>query len=267
MAPTVFDLLNMQDNLEGHYRSLGGWSWAFLPYWIEDVSRYLYHPRTQELATFMDPLAFNERLTMPKLLIAAAGDQFFPADGTHYFWNDLTEPKLFQMWENDDHGLTAHLDQRDATLRAFFLASYRGDKLPEVTWTRSEDETSGTIVVQTNPSVISIAAWSANTTIETCEEDEENGMICRRDFRKMALRGETGIMWYRSDVTQIGLDQYSVTFNKREDFGYRGFFIEMTFPGPSPNYQMRFSTDVNIIPNTFPYPKCETEDECRGRLV
>jgi len=264
MAPTVFDLLNFQDNLEHHYRGLGGWSWAFIPYWTEDVSKYLYHPRVADLAKLIDPFSYNERLTMPKLLIAGADDEFFPPDGSHYFWGELTGPKLLQICENDGHGTPGHIDEIDHNLEAFFMVTYRGQTLPQVTWTRTENATHGIITVQTNPSVITISGWNANTTAETCEE-ARNG-TCRRDFRLQSLRGPTDIMWYRNTVEQIGIDRYEVAMSKRDDFGYRGFFVEVTFQGPA-NYIFRFTTEVNIIPDTFPYPKCETEEECRGRLV
>jgi PhoPQ-activated pathogenicity-related protein len=264
MAPTVLDLLNMQDNLEHHNRALGGWSWAFSPYWVEDVSKYLYHPRVADLARIADPIEYNERLTMPKLLIAAVGDEFFPPDGTHYFWDTLTPPKYFRTYENDAHSLSSHWDQRDQNIQAFFLATYRGLTLPQVTYFRSENATHGITTLQTSPSVLTIGGWYGDTTNETCEEKRND--TCRRDFRIQALRGETGIMWYPVEVTLIGIDRYQLVMKKREDFGYRGFFIEMSFQGPD-SYTHHFTTDVNIIPDTFPYPKCASEEECRGRLV
>jgi len=264
MAPTVLDLLNMQDNLEHHYRAFGGWSWAFSPYWVEDVSKYLYHPRVPDLAKIVDPYEYNERLTMPKLLFAAVGDEFFLPDDTHYFWEGLTEPKYFRTYENDEHSVSNHWDDRDANIISFFTATYRGDTLPQVTWTRSENATHGTITVQTRPSVLTIGGWYADTTNETCEERRND--TCRRDFRVTALRGKTGIMWYPVDVLQIGIDRYQLVMSKREDFGYRGFFIEMSFSGPD-SRTSHFTTEVNIIPDNFPYPKCESEEECRGRLV
>lgn len=43
-------------------------------------------------------------------------------------------------------------------------------------------------------------------------------------------------------------------------------YVQMTYPGPN-GLVMTFSTEVNILPDIFPYPKCETEEECKGRLV
>ena len=31
-------------------------------------------------------------------------------------------------------------------------------------------------------------------------------------------------------------------------------------------YELRFTTEINIIPDFFPFPKCDNELECQGRL-
>ena len=36
---------------------------------------------------------YKERLTMPKVVIHAANDEFFHLDDPHYFFDDLPEPK------------------------------------------------------------------------------------------------------------------------------------------------------------------------------
>jgi len=257
MAPTVFDLLDMQKNLEHHYRGLGGWSWAFFPYWAEDVSKYLYNPRVNVLASFIDPLSYNERLTMPKLIIGATGDEFFPPDGSHYFFDDLNGPKYLQLWENDQHSLSNHWDPRDSTLQAFFLSVYRNQPLPQITWTRQENDESGRISLSVDPEPATIVAWWADTTEVTCEEESDG--ICRRDFRLRALANETGIVWAQDEVYNLGNGQYFVSY-PRGSFGFRGFFIQMTYPGPD-GLVMTFTTEINIIPDIFPFPKCETEEE------
>lgn len=42
----------------------------------------------------MFAIAYNPRLTMPKLVIHGAGDEFFLNDDPWYFYTKLTGPKL-----------------------------------------------------------------------------------------------------------------------------------------------------------------------------
>jgi len=263
MAPTVLALLNMPANFDHLYRALGGWSWAFEPYWLEGVAKYVHHPRLSDLAAIIDPYAYNERLTMPKLLIAATGDEFYAPDCSHYFWKGLTPPKFFRIYENDDHLLSRHLNERDELLQAFFMTAYMKHPLPEICWTRTENATHGIVTVQTNTSPLTVSGYYGNTTKAACDR---NG--CRRDFRIHSGRGRrpTGIRWYENDVEQTGINSYEVVLKKRDDSGYRGFFIKMTFPGPD-GYTLDFTTEVNIIPDVFPYPRCTSETECQGRIV
>lgn len=265
IAPTVFDLLNMQPNLDHHFRALGGWSWAFIAYWIEDVSKYLHHPRVLDLAAIIDPISYNERLTMPKLIISAGNDQFFPPDNSHYYYDELNGPKYLQIWENADHSLSPKLDEIDYNIQAFFLNSYRGltSSLPEISWERTESETDGQLVVTTSETPETVFAWWAETTNITCEANRND--TCRRDFRHQTLTGIHGIVWYQEEVEQLGINTFGITIEKPE-FGFRIFFIEATFPGPD-DYTFRFTTENHIIPDEFPYPRCESEDECRGRLI
>lgn len=265
MAPTVFDLLDMIPNLEHHYMAYGGWSWAFFPYVYENVSQYLYHNRTAEMAGFIDPLSFNERLTMPKLIISAAGDQFFLPDDANFFYDRLTGPKFLQIWENDEHGLDYHRDQRDHNLQAFFLQAHSHGSWPTITWTRLANDVSGRISVVVNPAPLAITSWWADTTNITCEPDYDIEGTCRRDFRIRAKENKTGIWWIQEPVFDMGNNEYVIAYNV-PSFGFKGFFIQMTMAGPD-GYSFTFTTEMNIIPDIYPYPKCETEEECAGRIV
>ena len=42
--------------------------------------------------------------------------------------------------------------------------------------------------------------------------------------------------------------------------------FQATFATPD-DTQVTMTTEVNIIPNTFPFERCEGPDECRGTLV
>ena len=41
------------------------------------------------MAGIIDPYVYRERLTMPKLVIDAGGDEFFMLDDNHFWWDDM----------------------------------------------------------------------------------------------------------------------------------------------------------------------------------
>jgi PhoPQ-activated pathogenicity-related protein len=261
IAPTVFDLLNMHENLHHHHQSLGGWSWAFGPYWNEDVARYLNHPRFDFFKSDIDVIEYNERLTMPKVIIVGGNDQFFPSSGSHYFFDELTGPKFMCLWENDDHGLGDHQDQIDRNLEAFFTAARLGFDFPQVTWERTNDEDGGTIVLS-GDEPLTVGGWMLDNTNKTCDAREK----CRRDSRFRALNGLTGNHWDAVEVEDLG-GSYRLQFGPSDyEDGFRYFFIDMTYAGPE-GLEFRFSTEVNVVPDGFPFERCVTEEECHGILV
>ena len=48
------------------------------------------------LRKFLSFKGYRARLTMPKLLIAATGDEFFLCQDTHYWWSNMTKPMYLQ---------------------------------------------------------------------------------------------------------------------------------------------------------------------------
>jgi len=262
----VFDLLNALPNLDHHFRAFGGWSWAFTPYWVEDVSRYLRHPRAEQFFDIIDPFYYNERLTMPKMIAIGTGDQFFLPTGSNFFFDRLTEPKYKQVFENDDHGLGGHTAVLDHNIEALFVAVSEGRTLPDFTFQRGETETGGFLEVNSPEEPTEIFAWWADTTDVVCEEIEVGRNVCRRDFRRSTLLEDTGTLWQRDEVESLGNGRYRVEYERREEDGYRGFFIEASYPGPE-GYTHRVTTEVQVIPDTLPYPPCVTEEECVGRIV
>ena len=59
---------------------------------------------------------------------------------------------------------------------------------------------------------------------------------------------------------------YTVAFqNPLPSEGWLGFEIQVSFPGLNDTV-LQISTQVNIIPETFPFPDCYRES-CKGTLV
>ena len=43
--------------------------------------------------------------------------------------------------------------------------------------------------------------------------------------------------------------------------------LQMTFGGPNEDFdELNFTTEINIMPDEFPFERCASEQECRGTL-
>ncbi|KAJ8037101.1 Autocrine proliferation repressor protein A [Holothuria leucospilota] len=260
IMPMVLTLLNMNPNFKHHYRSLTGWSFAIAPYWREDCMQYLDNPEARKLLEIVDPYEYRERLTKPKYIISASGDEFFLPDDHHYFYKAMLGPTFLRIHPNAEHSLAGHWRRMAKECVTFILWNEEGWEWPTITWTRGQNANTGRITVTVDREPTSITAYSADTS-----QDE------RRDFR-LAIAKEinsTEIVLQRIVYRDIGVGQpepnvYQAVI-KLPKSGWNCFFIEMFFEGPD-GHQIAMTTEVNIVPNTFPVEECFNE-ECISRLV
>ncbi|KAI8494776.1 hypothetical protein Bbelb_273810 [Branchiostoma belcheri] len=259
IAPIVMDLLNIQKNLHHFYRALGGWTWAFGGYYDLNITERLDDPNIEKMAAIIDPIAYKDRLTMPKYIIGTGGDEFFMPDDSYYYWDQLEGEKYRRWIPNAEHELYGHDISLFAGMRAFFLSIVEDFPRPKLTWTRETGAKSGTITLQTNTEPITIRSFHARTL------DGE-----RRDFRlvNQPPGAESPqphpVIWLPEDVQHMGNGTYVAEFDIPA-VGWLAFFIQATFPAPH-GTALEFTTEVHIIPETFPFPDC-TGAACRGTLV
>lgn len=77
------------------------------------------------------------------------------------------------------------------------------------------------------------------------------------------------VFWIGEDLEETQVTngwQYTATQDLPPPGEWRGFFIDFYFPGPSDGFTFRFTTQVSIIPQEFPFPPC-SGDGCLGFLV
>lgn len=97
----------------------------------------------------------------------------------------------------------------------------------------------------------------------------------RRDFRLIIADPKTGkkvihpVIWFdtKSVITRTETTDsivYEATFLRRQ-FGWFAFFIQLSFPGLE-DTALEVATEVNIIPETYPYADCYGAS-CLGTLV
>lgn len=229
IIPMVIDVLNTENSMKHHFASYGFWAPNVGNYVDHQIMHRAEHPRAKELHAFEDPYYYRHRLTMPKLIINAAGDQFFLPDSSKYYWDDLRGEKYLRYVPNGDHGL----DGTDASesIIAFYSLIQAGKKPPSFLWTREAD---GSLQVMARDKPKEVRLWQA-TNPEA------------RDFRVETLGRK-----YTSTVVQPdehGLYRGNVT---KPEKGWTAYFLELTFDVGAPT-PLKLTTNVAVVPDVEPF--------------
>jgi PhoPQ-activated pathogenicity-related protein len=76
IVPIVLDAINFVAVEHHEYRSYGGWTYALADYVDLNITMRFDDPNMNLLQQNVDPYFYRERLTMPKLVVNAAMDEF-----------------------------------------------------------------------------------------------------------------------------------------------------------------------------------------------
>jgi PhoPQ-activated pathogenicity-related protein len=174
---------------------------------------------------------------MPKLIICAAGDQFFLPDSSQFYFNDLPGENHLLYEANADHSLKGA--NADESIAAFYQSVLRGGKRPYFKWSFEAD---GAIRVTAEPAPLTVTLWQAANTEH-------------RDFRVEAI----GRAYHGSSLAAEKPGVY-VARVPQPAKGWTAFFVEATFAGEG-KYPLKFTTAVRVLPDVVSYPLPE-----KGRM-
>ncbi|CAH1782652.1 unnamed protein product [Owenia fusiformis] len=270
MAPVVLSVLKLRETISLHYRAYGGWSFAFGDYWRQNITQYLNDDIIDRMGEVVDPYSYRNRMTMPKIVIQATGDEFFLPDEPNVWFKDLIGPKYVWMVENTHHPMTfARLDIFN-NLVSFYKTITKQYTLPEFNWNLAYDQENrrGTIDLFTPQQIpIRMTVWYAETA------DGLRGPA-RRDFRWAIASEETPgevdfnpVIWAEdpSALVEVEARHWRATVAEPIE-GWGGFFIEVVFANQDAE-ELVFTTELNVIPPTYPFEACSTPTECWGTIV
>jgi PhoPQ-activated pathogenicity-related protein len=229
IAPIVIDVVNVQKSMRHHYAAYGFWAPSVGDYTDQKIFKHLGTPAMEKLEKLVDPYFYRDRLTMPKFIINASGDQFFLPDSSRFYFDDLTGDKYLRYVPNADHSL----DDTDAieSLLAFYLTVLHNKPRPEISWTFEDD---GAIRVVSKTPAAKAVLWQATNP-------------AARDFRVETL----GKKYTSTDLKEQGGGVY-VGNLRAPDAGWTAYYIELTYD-IGERVPFKLSTAVRVTPDTLPF--------------
>ncbi|MBL9124643.1 MAG: putative Ig domain-containing protein [Planctomycetaceae bacterium] len=241
--PIVADLLNMEESFIHHYAYYNGtFSAAVNDYVSEGVLNVNNFGRDNlhELLGIVDPYTYLDRLTLPKYILNASGDEFFAPDSWSFYYDALPGPKSIRYAPNTGHGISDPAYLLD--MFNVFLTFADGGSLPDYSFTQLAD---GTIQLTTSAEVTDAKLWRATNAT-------------KRDFRWPVV----GAAFTSTDLVDLGGGVYEGNVPTPAQ-GWTAYFIQITvnndlgmpitvstgiyLKGPAPNERPILATIPDVI--------------------
>lgn len=241
IVPIVLDAINFVTVEHHQFRSYGGWTYALSDYVDMNITERFDDPNMLTLQQYEDPYFYRERLTMPKLVVNAVMDEFQQPDDTHYWWNDMPEPKHFIIAPNAEHSLATGIFEVVPAIGAFVLSHLLNEEVPHFTW--NIDKSTGEITATLdNIGVVHEAnVWYAYS----CGANAFDNGKFRRDYRVMHMDNpcNCGItaegycanlksVWQKQPLestTVRGKRTYKAKIDAPDDGRWVAYFIDIKF--------------------------------------
>jgi PhoPQ-activated pathogenicity-related protein len=229
VVPIVIDMLNMVPSFEHHWRVYGFWAPSIGDYASRGIMEWTKSKEYRKLMEIEEPFEYRDRLTMPKFIVNAAGDQFFIPDSSQFYWNELKGEKYLRYVPNADHGLGGS----DAILSviAYLDSVIKGTKRPEYSW---KVEKNGDIRVKSKDKPSEVKVWMALNPEA-------------RDFRVEKV----GRIYKPTVLTEAKPGEWIAKAPKVEK-GFAAYFVELQYPS-GVKYPYKFTTQVKVWPDTYPH--------------
>jgi PhoPQ-activated pathogenicity-related protein len=166
---------------------------------------------------------------MPKYVVNAGGDQYFPPDSSKFYFGDLVGPKFLRYVPNADHSLRGS-DAQNSIL-AFYQAILTRAVMPRFSWELAAD---GSIRVKAEDKPREVNLWQATNPKA-------------RDFRLEAIGPA-----YRKSPLDPGDSGVYVAKLPKPETGWTAFFVELVFDSGG-KVPFKFTTQVSIVPDVLPH--------------
>ena len=233
IIPIVINTLSLEASRRHQWGAMGYFSPAIKDY-VENglVPGLVGSTAMADIARIEDPLNYRDRpaMKMPKYVINAVGDQYFPPDNTRFSYHLLPELKRLRMIPNSKHS-TAGTDINES-MTAFYDAVLNHRAMPSYSWVVRRPD--GAIVVRSATKPTEVKLWQGNDPKA-------------RDFRVDTI----GNAFTATDL-QRQKDGTWVGKVAKPAAGWTAYFVELTYPSGG-KYAFKFTTEVSVIPDTLPY--------------
>ena len=233
MMPIVIPVLDFDAMVRHHWETLGYFSPAVGDYVNHGLIPGEIGGKMDTINAIEDPLQYGGRpqMRIPKFIINAVGDEFFPPDSTKFSYHLLPGSKQLRMLPNSRHS-TAGTDINES-MTAWYDNLIHNRATPEYSWTVRDD---GALVVDPGAAKpTSVLLWQGTNPNA-------------RDFRVQTL----GDKAFTSSPLTAQPDGSYIGNVEKPASGFTAYFVELTYPTGG-KFPLKVTTEVYVKPDVYPY--------------
>jgi len=230
ICPIVIDVLNVEKSMLHHFQAYGFYAPAVGNYSEQHrIMDWLGTPEIARLNRIEDPFEYRDRLELPKLILNAAGDQFFLPDSSQFYFSELPGVKYLRYVANTDHSMR-NSDAYETLLAWQYVVANKAP-FPRFTWSHGAD---GQLTVTTQDRPREVVLWRGH-----------NPAV--RDFRLEVA----GPLYHSVPMEESAPGVYTAQV-PAPDAGWSAYFAELTYDVGAPT-PLKLTTDVRVTPDTLPF--------------
>ncbi|MFQ6040078.1 MAG: PhoPQ-activated pathogenicity-related family protein [Candidatus Poribacteria bacterium] len=222
IAPMVYDNLDLKNQMKHQLEAWGKFSEQIKEYTERELPQKLIEDvgGSDKLTSIVDPFAYVDRITVPKLTIIGTNDRYWPLDALNIYWDSLVGEKYILYVPNSGHGLE-DISRVISDIICFSLKASGKLKFPKLTWGFDKNDGAVKLSVSSDIKPETVSAWVAKSPT--------------RDFRD--------VRWERFSMT-LQNGSYLYKLEKPADF-FVAIFGEASYLKDGKRFYL--STNVKIF--------------------
>lgn len=224
IAPMVIDVLNFVPQMRQQQATYGGASPMIRDYTERGLIAVLGTKAGRSLLALVDPFAYREQLTLPKLIVLGTNDPYWTVDAANLYVDALKGPTHLAYVPNAGHQVS---ERAADTVRAFSDRVFAGRAMPTVRLRRESVEAAAVrLRVAWDEPAVQVTLWEAHSP--------------NRDYRQA--------QWQSRELDAEG--QQVVVKLAEPETGWLAAFVQVTFEEGGQRFTL--STPMTVVPEHFP---------------
>jgi PhoPQ-activated pathogenicity-related protein len=170
IAPVVIDVLNMRAQMPRQIEAFGSYSARLVAYSSRGLLPIPETPAGQRLLNMVDPWAYRDRLTMPKLIVNGTNDFYWATDALNLYWDGIPNNKWVLYLANAGHNLRRQdrpkreqLNDLITGLAAFSRHQINGTPMPSLSWKHESVNGKLRLSIDATPAPTGARLWIAQS--------------------------------------------------------------------------------------------------------